>query len=116
MKIAFSKINSVKYPFKLDFDNLILEGFLKRKDNKIVTLDAILVGNVIHSCDSCAAEIEVEINEKINLDLSDGVFKDEENELSDTMEFYDGEIDLIEVLKSELALYLSDYFYCQNCK
>lgn len=116
MKIAFSKIGSVKYPFKLDFDNLILEGFLKRKNNQLVTLEARLFGNVIHCCDSCGNEIEVEVDENIVIDLSDGVYKDIENELSDTMEFFDSEIDLIEVLKSELSLFLSDYFYCKNCK
>lgn len=115
MKIAFCKIGSVKYPFKLDFENLVFEGFLKRIDAKLVSLEAILKGSVIHCCDSCGDEIELEINENITLNLSDGIFKDKENELSDTMEFFNEEIDLVEVLESELGLYLSDYFYCQKC-
>lgn len=116
MKIAFSKISSVKYPFKLDFDNLTFEGFLKRLDTKLVELDAVLKGHAIHFCDSCGEELELVIDENIKLNLSDGMFKDKENELSDTMEFFDNEIDLIEVLKSELGLYLSDYFYCKKCE
>ncbi len=53
--------------------------------------------------------------ENLELFASDGIFKDEANELSNTIEFFDGHIDLIEVAISELEVYLSDYFYCINC-
>ena len=53
--------------------------------------------------------------ENLELFASDGIFKDEANELSNTIEFFDGHIDLIEVAISELEAYLSDYFYCINC-
>ena len=39
-----------------------------------------------------------------------------ENELSDTVEFFDGNIDLKEVFESELEAFKSDYFYCEKCK
>lgn len=52
----------------------------------------------------------------MDLFASDGIFKDNTNELSNTIEFFDGHIDLIEVAVSELEAYLSDYFYCNNCK
>ena len=42
--------------------------------------------------------------------------KTEKNELSDTVEFFDGNIDLKEVFESELEAFKSDYFYCEKCK
>ncbi len=33
-----------------------------------------------------------------------------------SMEFFDGNIDLKEVLESELEAFKSDYFYCEKCK
>ncbi|MCD8214026.1 MAG: hypothetical protein LUC34_08310 [Campylobacter sp.] len=56
------------------------------------------------------------MNQEIKLFLSDGVYIDVENELSDTIEFFDGNIDLQEVFKSEIESFKSDYFYCENCK
>ena len=56
------------------------------------------------------------VDQNVELNLSDGVYKDNENELSDTMEFYDGNIDLIEVFESEIGAFKSDYFYCEKCK
>ncbi len=56
------------------------------------------------------------VDQDVKLVLSDGVYIDKENELSDTMEFFDGNIDLNEVFKSELEAFKSDYFYCENCR
>ena len=56
------------------------------------------------------------IDQDVELNLSDGIYKDSENELSDTMEFFDGNIYLKEVLESELEAFKSDYFYCEKCK
>ena len=42
-------------------------------------------------------------------------YKDPKNELSDTIEFFDSHIDLLEVAMGELEAYLSDYFYCDSC-
>ncbi|EAI4465344.1 hypothetical protein BAW77_07370, partial [Campylobacter jejuni] len=80
-----------------------------------VKINAIMQGFIYRPCDSCGTELELEIKENLELFASDGIFKDEANELSNTIEFFDGHIDLIEVAISELEAYLSDYFYCINC-
>lgn len=56
------------------------------------------------------------INQDVDLLLSDGIYKDADNEFSDVIEFFDGEMDLDEVFVSEVEAYKSDYFYCENCK
>ena len=43
-------------------------------------------------------------------------YKDKDDELSNTIEFYNGQIDTDEILISELEAYKSDYFYCDKCK
>ncbi|MCW1360431.1 hypothetical protein [Campylobacter sp. US33a] len=115
MKIAFSKINSVDYPFKLNLENVIFEGKISKINPKLLKINAIMSGFVYRPCDSCGEEIELSLNEDIEVFASDGIFKDQENELSNTIEFFDSQIDLIEIAISELEAYLSDYFYCSKC-
>lgn len=116
MKIAFSKLGQVAYPFKLNLENMVFEGELKRKDAKLAQVAMRMKGFVYRACDSCGREIELAIDENIALLASDGIYKDENNTLSDVVEFYDAQIDLIELAISELESYLSDYFYCESCK
>ncbi|HHY2126340.1 TPA: hypothetical protein ACV260_001820 [Campylobacter jejuni] len=115
MKILFSKINIKEYPFKLNLENMIFEGNLVKINPKLVKINAIMQGFIYRPCDSCGTELELEIKENLELFASDGIFKDEANKLSNTIEFFDGHIDLIELAISELEAYLSDYLYCINC-
>lgn len=116
MKIPFSKLGLVAYPFRLNLENVVFEGELKKKDSLLAELEMEMKGFVYRACDSCGREMELEINENVKLLISDGIFKDEEGRLSDVVEFFDGQIDLIELGVSELESYLSDYFYCDDCK
>lgn len=116
LKIAFAKITANKQHFELACENLMLKGILERKNEKIVLCKAILNGVLAHKCDSCGDDIDINVNENLELILSDGAFKDELGELSDTMEFYDGFIDLSELANSEIQSFKSDYFYCKKCK
>ncbi|MCR6571225.1 hypothetical protein [Campylobacter insulaenigrae] len=115
MKIPFVKLNAVDYPFKLDLDNIVFEGSIKKKNQKLAQISANLKGFIYRHCDRCGEEMELQINENIKIQVSDGIFKDENNTLSDTVEFFDSHIDLIELAHSELQSYLSDYFYCDKC-
>ena len=115
MKIAFNKLNSTAYPFELNLENIIFKGKLVKVNPKLVKIEALMQGFVYRPCDSCGEELEIEIKENLELFASDGIFKDSANELSNTIEFFDGQIDLIEVAVGELEAYLSDYFYCKNC-
>lgn len=115
MKIAFSRIGAKEYPFKLNLENMIFEGNLAKINPKLVKVNATMQGFIYKPCDSCGAELELKIKENLELFASDGIFKDKANELSNTIEFFDGHIDLIELAISELEAYLSDYFYCKEC-
>lgn len=116
MKIPFSKLNFVPYPFKLNLENVIFEGEIKRQNTQLAEVLMQMKGVVYRICDSCGKEMELEIDEKLKLLASNGIFKDEEGKMSDVVEFFDEQIDLIELSISELESHLSDYFYCENCK
>lgn len=116
MKIAFAKITNQNLKFDLDDDGLKFSGILKKIDLKSVKCLGEISGILSHICDRCGAEIELSLDQKIDLILSDGIYKDPENELSDAIEFFDESIDLNEVFKSEVEAFKSGYFYCENCK
>ncbi|MPV78023.1 hypothetical protein [Campylobacter hepaticus] len=115
MKISFSKINTKEYPFEINLENIIFKGNLIKINHKLVKINATMQGYIYKPCDRCGAELKLIIKEKLELFASDGIFKDNINELSNTIEFFHGEINLIELAISELEAYLSDYFYCKNC-
>ena len=117
MIISFSKIANKDISFELvGNDNLVFIGILKRKDPFLVKCQGKIKGNINYICDRCGEVFMLPIDQDVELNLSDGIYKDSENELSDTMEFFDGNIYLKEVLESELEAFKSDYFYCEKCK
>ena len=116
MKIAFAKINTTPYPFKLNLENIVFEGSLVKINPKCVRIDATMQGFIYKYCDSCGEELELELKEKLKVFASDGIFKDNAKELSNTIEFFDGQIDLMEIAISEFEAYLSNYFYCRKCR
>ena len=117
MKISFSKVTAQGINFELGRNNsLEFSGILKKKDPFLVKCQGTIKGEIKYICDRCGDEFMLPVDQNVELNLSDGVYKDRENELSDTVEFFDGNIDLIEVFESEIEAFKSDYFYCEKCK
>lgn len=117
MKFSFLKISNQQIPFEIELGELKFLGNLKRKDSKIVLCEAKISGKAPHQCDRCGDDIVLNLKEDVRLLLSDGVcdVKDSES-FYDIVECFDGEVDLNDVLVSELEAYKSDYFYCEKCK
>ncbi|EAI4414610.1 hypothetical protein [Campylobacter fetus] len=116
MKIPFDKITSLPVPFEIVINGLKFNGNLKKINPKIVECIAVISGNLNYYCDRCGKDMILNLNEDVKLSLSNGIYKDLENDLSDTIEFYDGEIDIDEIFESEIEAYKSGYFYCYECK
>lgn len=110
MKIAFLKVTSSPTLFEVSQSGVSLAGELKRKSHSLVALNGKIFGEIEHNCDRCGEDISLKIDEDLSLILSDGEYKASENELNDVIEFFDGFIDLDEVLLSEIEAYKSDYF------
>ncbi|WP_297936565.1 YceD family protein [uncultured Campylobacter sp.] len=116
MKISFAKITNNQMPFELNSDGLNFNGELKRINQNLVSCKGNIVGEIAHNCDRCGEDINLKLDEDVNLILSDGIYKDKEENLDDVVEFFDGFINLEEVLTSEIEAFKSDYFYCDKCK
>ena len=103
-------------PFELNLDGLIFNGELGKTNQNLVSCKGKIVGEITHNCDRCGEDMNLKLDEDVNLILSDGIYKDEEENLDDAVEFFDGFINLEEVLTSEIEAFKSDYFYCEKCK
>lgn len=115
MEIAFKKIAKEALSFELLSENIKLSGKVFRKSSDLVLLKADLVGQMDHTCDRCGEELSLEINEPLEILLSDGIYKGEIDNL-DVVEFYDGVINFNEILQSEIESIKSGYHYCGKCK
>lgn len=59
MKIAFAKLSSVAYPFKLDLDNIVFEGTIIKVNPKLAKIKANFKGFTYRNCDRCGDEIDL---------------------------------------------------------
>ncbi|MBP3224135.1 MAG: hypothetical protein J6M14_02375 [Campylobacter sp.] len=114
--VNFQKISNSPIEFDIEKDGVKFSGNLVRKDTNLVSCKGKLKGVIPYICDRCGNDFELDIDEDINLLLSDGIFKDNERTNLDVMEFFNSQIDLEEILQSELEAYKSDYLYCMTCK
>ena len=103
-------------PFELGLDGVNFNGELKRISQNLVSCKCKIAGKIAHNCDRCGEDINLKLDEDVNLILSDGIYKDKEENLDDAVEFFDGFVNLEEVLTSEIEAFKSDYFYCEKCK
>jgi uncharacterized metal-binding protein YceD (DUF177 family) len=113
MTIVFDKIGSTAKPFEVTSEGVLLEGTLRKSGYHQVTLDARMSGEIELSCDRCGESYPYETESKLSLKLSD-LFSENKDDL-DIIEFLDGKIDLLYILKSEINTLKSTYNYCDKC-
>ncbi len=116
MKITLRKVGRSPLHFEKDRDQIKLKGFLQYDKEKLVVLDAKLSGIVVTDCAVCGEEFELEVDEDLKFYISDGVFIDEKNSMIDVVEAKNGELDIDELLESEIELIKSDYHCCEFCE
>ncbi|MDR3177630.1 MAG: DUF177 domain-containing protein [Campylobacteraceae bacterium] len=122
MVIAFKKVNKDGLDFSLKRDTISFFGKVYQKSPTIALLEAKLEGELEHKCDRCAEDIRLRVDEKVEMLISDGIYKTTEidefarEDVLAVVEIYDGLIDFNEILQSEIELYKSDYHYCATCK
>ena len=116
MKIGFAKVGTTAIPFEISKGNLNFSGTLSKFSRYLIELEAKITGDLEVTCDLCAEEFTDSVNESVKFHLSDGLSKVENESLEDIVEIEDSIIDLDELLVSELELYKSNYFSCENCK
>ena len=115
MKIGFVKVGSTAIPFETSKENLIFTGTLEKFSRSLIELEAKITGEMLISCDKCAEEVVCPLNESVKFRLSDGIYKDDDHEY-EIVEIENSMINLEEILDSEIELFKSNYFCCEDCQ
>ncbi len=117
MKITLRKVGRSPFNFEKSREDVILKGTLQYDEKeKLILLDAKLNGVIETECAICGEEFELEVDEDLKFYISDGVFIDEGSSMIDVVEAKDGELDVDELLNSEIELIKSDYHCCEFCE
>jgi uncharacterized metal-binding protein YceD (DUF177 family) len=117
MVIEFRKAPAIESPFEFKSDDLIFKGTFIKKNSKLVDIKGLISGTTKVVCNRCAKEFSINIDQEVELKLSDGPFSDESDSDLDDMiyETYDSKIDFNDILNSEIEAIRSDYHFCSEC-
>jgi uncharacterized metal-binding protein YceD (DUF177 family) len=116
MKITLRKVTKSPLEFEKSLDGINIKGTLVYDTDKLILLEAKLSGNIEIECAVCGEEFDLEVDEELKFHISDGVFVDEDNSMIDVVEAKNGELDIDELLHSEIELIKSDYHCCEFCE
>ena len=116
MKITLRKVGKTPLDFDIKSDEITFKGYLQYDGGKLILLKAKLSGKINTDCDVCADEFDLDVDEEIELFISDGIYESKDDTLREVIESMDSMADLDEILASEIELIKSDYHSCQNCE
>ncbi len=109
MKIDFKKISKEPRSFVYESNGLTLKGCIYRKQAHLYMMDALLVGDILLTCDKSGEEYVKTLNEKLNFGISDGIFPSHTLKELEVVEFFDGYIDIAFLLESEVESIKLEY-------
>ncbi len=115
MQIEFRKVPLQESEFEISHDSVKFSGTFSKISQKIAKISAVLSGNITVECCKCGKEIDLPINEKIDLLVSDGVYSSADDENKIVIEIEDHIIDFDEILISEIESLKSEYYVCDVC-
>ena len=124
MKVPFKNLGyqqqNISRVVKINKDEVTLKATLVKKAHHFVVLEGVLSGQIELVCDSCAKSYQYDLNEEVNLILTDLLYKNSQKDLDfeidyDIIEFLDGNIDIDYIISSELNLIKCDYHKCKQC-
>lgn len=112
MRVSFRKITQERKKFVLEQGDLRFECEIYRRNSHVCVLDGYITGRIALCCDFSGEEFEKEINQKLILYISDGLWNLQsqfKEDAIDVIEFFDGFIDIAYIFYSEVELIKSDY-------
>jgi hypothetical protein len=116
MKVMLRKVTKTPLDFEVKSDEVTFKGYLEYHGGKLILLKAKLEGTLDKSCDFCAQDFRLSLNEDIEFFICDGLYEDDESIELDVVESFDGFANIDELLHSEIELVRSDYHRCDSCK
>ena len=114
MKIEFRKVPQTPKELEIEYNSVKIEGTFCRISQSLVKIDAVLKGSTDIDCCRCGITEQIEVDEELQLLLSDGLYKGDESEYL-LIEVENSLIDFNEIIESELNSIKSDYHICENC-
>ena len=116
MKVVLRKVTSTPLDFSLKSEDILFKGSLEYYKGKLILLNADMKGSLRTQCDFCGDEFCMDLSEKVEFLISDGLYSDDGSIDFDVVESFDGQVDMEELLHSEIELIKSDYHSCERCK
>lgn len=114
MKIEFRKVPQTTKELVAEFDSVKIEGTFCRISQSLVKINAVLKGKTEIDCCRCGVTDIIDVDEKLDILLSDGIYKNNEREEM-IIEIENSLIDFDEIIQSELDSIRSDYYICEEC-
>ncbi len=115
MKVSFTSLYKEGFESSLQKDDVEFSFSTQKVSRDLIKCKGKIFGQTKHICDRCGDEFLLQIDEDIEVLVSDGFAKPSKEELQNIIEFFDGFVDFDEVFISELQAIKCDYFYCKNC-
>ncbi|MBL4730549.1 MAG: hypothetical protein JKY28_04140 [Sulfurimonas sp.] len=116
MRVVLRKVTKTPLDFSVKSDEMTFKGCLEYHGGKLILLKADLNGAVNTECSRCGEIFKLDVNEKVEFFISDGLYNDEDNIDIDVVESLNSIADLDELLSSEIELIKSDYHSCKDCR
>ena len=116
MRVVLRKVTSTPLDFSLKSNEISFKGYLEYYKGKLILLNADIKGSLKTPCDVCGDEFCMNLSEKVEFLISDGLYEDDGSLDLDVVESFNGQVDMEELLNSEIELIKSDYHSCDSCK
>jgi uncharacterized metal-binding protein YceD (DUF177 family) len=115
MIINFRKVTKTPLDFSIESNNIVFKGSLKYDGENLVLLQATITGSLDLDCYLCSNDVVLPLNEDVEFLISDGAYSGMREDF-DVVESFDGNINIEELLNSEIELIKSGYHSCEDCK
>ncbi len=115
MKIEFRKVPQSSKEFEAEINSVKIEGTFCKMSTSLVKIDGTLKGKTTIQCTRCGENNTIDLNEKLDFLISDGIYKTNSKDNELVIEIDKHFIDFDEIIQSELSSIYSDYHICTNC-
>ena len=117
MKIEFWKVPINSTEFQIESNSVKFLGNFSKISNKLVKIEGQIKANCEVLCCKCGNQFNIDIDEKSNLMVSDGIYSSQnEDEDFIIIEIEDHIVDFDSILHSEIESIKSEYYVCQSCQ
>lgn len=116
MKIEFRKVPPNPSEFEISSDSVKFLGTFSKISTNIAKINATIEGELLVDCCRCGDEMLIKLAERAEFLLSDGIYKQKDEDDLIVIEVEDHTVDFDEILQSELESLRSEFYTCDKCK